>query len=207
MRTRGRNQLIPSTRRSPFSWASAKAWPTAFFSTIPGEVDSILGNKLTIFILLVLKEARSIITCSPALHRQKSWRTSRHWLVARSCLLCGLWDFSSLVTATNRKSAFMKSPKLFATKNFVDMGVSGFWNDMNEPSVFLTATKTMPLDVRHRLDDGTTLPHLAIHNVFGMENVRATEEGLLKLRPNERPFVLTRAAYAGTQRYAATWTV
>jgi alpha-glucosidase len=91
-------------------------------------------------------------------------------------------------------------------KNFVDMGVAGFWNDMNEPSVFLTASKTMPLDVRHRLDDGTTLPHLAIHNVFGMENVRATEEGLLKLRPNERPFVLTRAAYAGTQRYAATWT-
>jgi alpha-glucosidase len=91
-------------------------------------------------------------------------------------------------------------------KNFVDMGVAGFWNDMNEPSVFLTASKTMPLDVRHRLDDGTTLPHLAIHNVYGMENVRATEEGLLKLRPNERPFVLTRAAYAGAQRYAATWT-
>jgi alpha-glucosidase len=91
-------------------------------------------------------------------------------------------------------------------KNFTDMGAAGFWNDMNEPSVFLTPTKTMPLDVRHRLDDGTTLPHLAIHNVYGMENVRATEEGLLKLRPNERPFVLTRAAYAGAQRYAATWT-
>ena len=91
-------------------------------------------------------------------------------------------------------------------RNFVGMGVAGFWNDMNEPSVFLTPTKTMPLDVRHRLDDGTVLPHLAIHNVFGMENVRATTEGLLKLRPNERPFVLTRAAYAGTQRYAATWT-
>jgi alpha-glucosidase len=90
--------------------------------------------------------------------------------------------------------------------NFVNMGVSGFWNDMNEPSVFLTSTKTMPLDVRHRLDDGTTLPHLAIHNVFGMQNVRATSDGLLKLRPNERTFVLTRAAYAGAQRYAATWT-
>ena len=91
-------------------------------------------------------------------------------------------------------------------KNFSEMGVSGFWNDMNEPAVFLTITKTMPLDVRHRLDDGTALPHLAIHNVVGMQNVRATSEGLLKLRPNERPFVLTRAAYAGTQRYAATWT-
>ncbi|HTP68891.1 MAG TPA: glycoside hydrolase family 31 protein [Dongiaceae bacterium] len=91
-------------------------------------------------------------------------------------------------------------------KDFVGMGVSGFWNDMNEPAVFETPTKTMPLNNRHRLDDGTTLPHPAVHNVFGMQNVRATHDGLLKLRPNERPFVLTRAAYAGTQRYAATWT-
>jgi alpha-glucosidase len=89
---------------------------------------------------------------------------------------------------------------------FVGMGVSGFWNDMNEPAVFETPTKTMPPDNQHRLDDGTTLPHTAVHNVFGMQNVRATHDGLLKLRPNERPFVLTRAAYAGTQRYAATWT-
>ncbi len=34
----------------------------------------------------------------------------------------------------------------------------------------------------------------------------ATQEGLLKQRPNERPFVLTRATYAGGQRYAAVWT-
>jgi len=91
-------------------------------------------------------------------------------------------------------------------KDFVDMGVAGFWNDMNEPSIFLTPTKTMPLDTRHRLDDGTTVDHRAIHNVFGMQNVRATYDGLRRLRPNERPFVLTRAAYAGAQRYAATWT-
>jgi alpha-glucosidase len=91
-------------------------------------------------------------------------------------------------------------------KNFVDMGVAGFWNDMNEPSVFETPTKTMPLDNLHRLDDGTTLDHRAIHNVFGMENARATHDGLLKLQPGERPFVLTRAAYAGAERYAATWT-
>jgi alpha-glucosidase len=91
-------------------------------------------------------------------------------------------------------------------KNFVDMGVAGFWNDMNEPATFQTLSKTMPLDNVHRLDDGTTLDHRAIHNVFGMQNVRATQGGLLKLKPDERPFVLTRAAYAGTERYAATWT-
>jgi alpha-glucosidase len=91
-------------------------------------------------------------------------------------------------------------------KDFVGMGVSGYWNDMNEPAVFTYPSKTMPLDVRHRLDDGTTLDHRAVHNLFGMQNSRATYDGLRKLQSNERPFVLTRAAYAGAQRYAATWT-
>jgi alpha-glucosidase len=91
-------------------------------------------------------------------------------------------------------------------KDFVGMGAAGFWNDMNEPALFQRADKTMPLDVVHRLDDGTALDHRAIHNIYGMQNVRATYEGLRKLQPEERPFVLTRAAYSGAQRYAATWT-
>lgn len=91
-------------------------------------------------------------------------------------------------------------------KNFVSMGVAGFWNDMNEPSIFERADKTMPLDTVHRLDDGTTIDHRAAHNIYGMENARATYEGLLKLQGGERPFVLTRAAFSGAQRYAATWT-
>lgn len=91
-------------------------------------------------------------------------------------------------------------------KDFVAMGASGYWNDMNEPAVFRFPQKTMPLDVIHRLDDGTNLDHRAVHNIFGMQNARATYDGLRKLQSDERPFVLTRAAYAGAQRYAATWT-
>jgi alpha-glucosidase len=90
--------------------------------------------------------------------------------------------------------------------DFVNMGVAGFWNDMNEPSVFERSDKTMPLDTVHRVDWGGTESHRAIHNVYGMQNVRGTYEGLLRLRPNQRPLVLTRAAYAGAQRYAASWT-
>jgi alpha-glucosidase len=89
--------------------------------------------------------------------------------------------------------------------DFVRMGVAGFWNDMNEPSVFW-AQRTMPLDVVHRTDAGGTTTHREAHNVFGMQNSRATYEGLLKLQGNRRPVVLTRATYAGGQRYAATWT-
>lgn len=89
--------------------------------------------------------------------------------------------------------------------DFVRMGVRGFWNDMNEPSVFERADKTMPLDTVHSVE-GRKTDHREIHNVLGMQNARATYEGLLRLQPDVRPFVLTRAAYAGTQRYAATWT-
>ena len=95
-------------------------------------------------------------------------------------------------------------------KQFVADGVSGFWNDMNEPAVFTYPTKTMPDDVVHRIDEPGFLPrtafHPEIHNIYGMENTRATFEGQLALRPNLRPFVMTRASYAGGQRYAVTWT-
>jgi len=89
--------------------------------------------------------------------------------------------------------------------NFVNIGIRGFWNDMNEPSVFERPDKTMPLDTVHSVE-GRKTDHREIHNVFGMQNARATYEGMLRLQPDVRPFVLTRAAYAGTQRYAATWT-
>ncbi len=95
-------------------------------------------------------------------------------------------------------------------KDFVADGAAGFWNDMNEPAVFVYPAKTMPDDVEHRIDEPgfakRTAMHTEIHNVYGMENSRATEEGLLALQPNLRPFVMTRASYAGGQRYAATWT-
>jgi alpha-glucosidase len=97
-------------------------------------------------------------------------------------------------------------------KQFVDDGAAGFWDDMNEPAIFVYPSKTMPNDVVHRIDESDegfskrTALHTEIHNVYGMENSRATQEGLLALRPNLRPFVLTRATYAGGQRYAATWT-
>jgi len=93
---------------------------------------------------------------------------------------------------------------------YVDRNIAGFWNDMNEPSVFEVPGGTMPLDTQHRIDEpgqprrATT--HREIHNIFGIENSRATYEGLLRLKPDLRPFVLTRATYVGGQRYAATWT-
>ena len=92
-------------------------------------------------------------------------------------------------------------------KAFAAQGITGVWNDMNEPSFFNVPTKTMPEDAQHRgggeLKGG---PHAQYHNVFGMLMARATRDGLLAANPDKRPFLLTRAGYIGYQRYAATWT-
>ena len=90
-------------------------------------------------------------------------------------------------------------------KVLTDAGVRGFWNDMNEPSVFDGPDKTVALDVIH-YDNGLYTSHAKNHNTYGMLMTEATYDGVRMLRPTERPFVLTRASYAGGQRYAAAWT-
>lgn len=88
-------------------------------------------------------------------------------------------------------------------KEYVEQGVLGVWNDMNEPAVF--GQGTFPLDVRHNYD-GYRGSHRKAHNVYGMQMARASYEGLKKLMKNKRPFSITRSGYSGVQRYSLTWT-
>ena len=95
------------------------------------------------------------------------------------------------------------------------------WNDMNEPSVFTGPEITMPKDNLHYGD----VEHRDIHNIYGMLLHRATYGGHIyrslpshdgdtlkwkgdfsALAQPHRPFVLSRAFFAGTQRYGAIWT-
>ena len=86
-----------------------------------------------------------------------------------------------------------------------ELGVHAVWNDMNEPAMMEVPSKTAPLDTRHNYD-GYPCTHRQAHNIYGMQMVRATYEGIKKYVYPKRPFVITRAAYAGTQRYSSTWT-
>ena len=99
----------------------------------------------------------------------------------------------------------------------LDAGVAGIWDDMNEPALTDRlvpgagtphGTTMAPDAVQRPSTDPTArqAPHASLHNAYGMQMARATREGLERLRPNERAFVLTRAGYAGIERYAAIWT-
>jgi alpha-glucosidase len=87
----------------------------------------------------------------------------------------------------------------------LDEGVAGVWCDMNEPALFVPQGATLPPDVVH-LGGGTPRRHADVHNAYGSFMAQAAREGLARLRPAARPFVISRAGYAGLQRHALQWT-
>jgi alpha-glucosidase len=90
-------------------------------------------------------------------------------------------------------------------EGLLDDGVAGVWCDMNEPALFVPLQSTMPPDVVHP-GGGRARHHAEVHNAYGQWMAQATREGLERLQPERRPFVISRAGYAGLQRHALQWT-
>ncbi|MDM0477398.1 glycoside hydrolase family 31 protein [Clostridium perfringens] len=91
-------------------------------------------------------------------------------------------------------------------KKFIsEHGMDGIWNDMNEPCVFNNDHKTMLETCLHNSDNGV-IEHKEFHNRYGFEMSRCSKEAQEELYPNERGFSMTRATYAGGQRYSSVWT-
>ncbi|MGV3772497.1 MAG: TIM-barrel domain-containing protein [Verrucomicrobiales bacterium] len=88
---------------------------------------------------------------------------------------------------------------------FQKLGLDGFWNDMNEPADFSGPGKTLPEKCVHQSDTGPLL-HQEAHNIYGMQMAKASQEGALMAEPDKRPFIISRAGYAGVQRHAMIWT-
>lgn len=86
-------------------------------------------------------------------------------------------------------------------KFFSNTGVSGLWNDMNE---IATWGQKMPNNVLFNFD-GQPTTHKQAHNVYGLQMAKASYEAA-RQEMNKRPFILTRAGFAGLQRYTALWT-
>jgi alpha-glucosidase len=79
-------------------------------------------------------------------------------------------------------------------------GIAGIWNDMNEPATGEIDPFAMRFD-----RDGANHCHERFHNQFALLMAMSTHEGLSAARPGVRPFILSRAGFAGIQRYAAQW--
>jgi alpha-glucosidase len=87
-----------------------------------------------------------------------------------------------------------------------NLGVAGYWHDMNEPASLVSwGDPTLPLVAQQELE-GRKGQHAEAHNVYGLLMARAGYEALHQQLPDRRPWILTRAGWAGMQRYAWSWT-
>ncbi len=85
-------------------------------------------------------------------------------------------------------------------KKLYQQGVTGWWGDLGEPEVH-------PSDTLHTLSDGSVVNADAIHNVYGHQWAKMVFENQLKMSPDQRPFILMRSGFAGSQRYGMIpWT-
>ncbi|MCP4323934.1 MAG: DUF4968 domain-containing protein, partial [Alteromonadales bacterium] len=79
-------------------------------------------------------------------------------------------------------------------------GVTGWWGDLGEPEVH-------PSDTLHTLSDGSVVNADAIHNVYGHQWAKMVFDNQLSMNPEQRPFILMRSGFAGSQRYGMIpWT-
>ena len=86
-------------------------------------------------------------------------------------------------------------------KIYQDVGINGYWNDMNEPAI---NGQAMPDNVVFDCDGRTSNP-LEMQNYYGFLMARSSYESFKKFGGNKRPFILTRSGFAGIQRYSAVW--
>ena len=74
-------------------------------------------------------------------------------------------------------------------KGLINQGVGGIWGDLGEPEVFPSKAIT----AGGKADE--------VHNIYGHNWAKMIYEGYQKDFPNQRPFILMRAGYSGSQRY------
>jgi alpha-glucosidase len=98
-------------------------------------------------------------------------------------------------------------------KFYTDLGIAGIWNDMNELAGWKRDIRLLGMSLGwgtvdwSRMRHGDEMvPHARIRNVYALLEAESTYDGLLRLRPEKRPFVISRAGYPGLQRYSLIWT-
>ena len=91
-------------------------------------------------------------------------------------------------------------------RDLITSEIAGFWHDMNEPTSFtLWGDMDLPLGTRHKMD-GAGGDHRQGHNLYALLMNRAGHEALREMRPDRRPWLLSRSGWVSQQRYSWNWT-
>lgn len=121
-------------------------------------------------------------------------------------------------------------------KVLTDMGIEGFWNDMNEPAIFYSKKKLEEawakifeykdknLDINSFFEfrdlfsnlvdysefyhniNGKQVCHDKVHNLYGFYMTRSASQAFDEIRPNKRTLMYSRSSYIGMHRYGGIWT-
>lgn len=82
-------------------------------------------------------------------------------------------------------------------------GVDAWWMDASEPDILSNVDPVKRKDQMYPMAAGLTAEYL---NAYPLVNAKGIYEGQRSVDPDKRVFILTRSAFAGSQRYAAvTW--
>lgn len=103
---------------------------------------------------------------------------------------CGVVDFT-LPAVADWWGAYQQKP--------LDAGAAGFWTDMGEPA-WSNEEDLDRLHMQHHIG-----MHDEVHNIYGLTWDKVVKEQFEQRNPNRRVFQMTRAAYAGLQRYTFGW--
>ncbi|PJF19786.1 Neutral alpha-glucosidase AB [Paramicrosporidium saccamoebae] len=173
-------------------------WNKDAFPDPVGMQKQLVGRKLVTIVDPHLKKDDNYVVYRELVQRKLAVTTQDGKVFEGDCWPGrSVWpDFSNPLTRTWWKSLFnAKSYPGYTDTTYV-------WNDMNEPSVFNSAEITMPKSNLHGANEA--VEHRNLHNLYGHYQQWATHTGLAT--SVRRPFVLTRAFYAGTHRTAFIWT-
>jgi alpha-glucosidase len=170
-------------------------WDTQKFSDVPGMVSKLREDKL--HLIAIVDPGVKLEPGNPVF--EEGYAKNYFCKTESGKLYVGqVWPGRTVFPDFSREEVRTWWGALNA--RHASVGLSGIWNDMNEPATGDVAPFAMRFD-----RDGENYPHERFHNQYALLMAMGTHEGLKAQNPNLRTFILTRAAFAGIQRYAAQW--
>jgi alpha-D-xyloside xylohydrolase len=179
-------------------WGSQEFDPTRFPS--PDSMIAVLHKK---------DHTHFMISAWPKFYqgiRAYNDFDQNHWLYKRN-VADGQRDWIARGYVSTFYDAFNPSARKgfwdLLDKKLYNKGIDAWWMDASEPDIL---SNVSPDNRKEEMTPTALGPAAEFLNAYPLENARGIYEGQRASNPDKRVFILTRSAFAGSQRYAAaTW--